>query len=231
MEENRVQAVISCVNKLVRFRLSMFALFLACSQFCVSCLSATIIGIDLGHSPQIVSQMTAPLSGLNGTALQGQTLSLDLTFLNGEFTRLFTVTSNSFIALLTLQTNGSGVVGFLGGTGFLVDQQGNPLQQPQELGSASGNGSMAAGLLPLLSGGLQRPIDFFGIHLDLMLPADSSVSVTGGELALMSDMGAPFGVGPGVPRDIVPETGNTLSLLSLGLLGAVLGRLRLRQLS
>jgi len=81
-----MQAVISCVNKLVRFRLSMFALFLACSQFCVSCLSATIIGIDLGHSPQIVSQMTAPLSGLNGTALQGQTLSLDLTFLNGEFT-------------------------------------------------------------------------------------------------------------------------------------------------
>jgi hypothetical protein len=191
-------------------------LLLACSQFCVSCLRATVIGIDLGPSPQIASQITASFSELNGTALQGQTLSLDLTFLNGEFTRLFTVTSNSFIALLT-NANKRLRRGWLPERHrVLVDQQGNLLQQPQELASASGNGSMAAGLFPLLSGGLQRPIDFFGIHVDLMLPADSPISVTGGELALMSDIGAPFGVGPGVPRDIVPEAGSTLSLLSLG---------------
>lgn len=185
---------------------------------------ATTIDLELGPSPHITTKVTDSFGGLNGTALQGETLSLDFTFSNGKFVRLFTITSNPFVALLTLQTNGSGMLGFLDGTGFLVDQQGNPLQQPQQLGSASGdNGSLAAGLFPLLPGGLQRPLDFFGIHFDLTLPVNSSISITGAEFRLMSD--GPFGVGPGVPRDIVPDQGSTLLLLSLGALGLILARL------
>jgi hypothetical protein len=160
--------------------------------------------------------------------LQGQTLSLDFTFSHGEFVRLFTVTSNPFVALLKLQTNSAGMVDFLSGTGFLVDQQGNPLQQPQQLGSASGNnGLLAAGLFPLLPGDLSRPLDFFGIHLDLTLPVSPFVSITGEEFLFESDSNAPFGVGPGVPADIVPDTGTTLFLLSLALLGPILARVRL----
>src|SRR5437764_7302234 len=189
---------------------------------------ATTIDLDLGTPPHVTSKVTNSFDALNGTALQGQTLSLDFTFSHGEFVRLFTVTSSPFVALLKLQTNSPGMVDFLSGTGFLVDQQGNPLQPPQQLGSAAGNnGLLAAGLFPLLPGDLSRPLDFFGIHFDLTLPVSPFVSITGEEFLFKSDSNAPFGVGPGVPADIVPDTGTTLFLLSLALLGPILARVRL----
>ena len=157
---------------------------------------ATTIDLDLGTPPHVTSNVTNSFDALNGTALQGQTLSLDFTFSHGEFVRLFTVTSNPFVALLKLQTNSSGMVDFLSGTGFLVDQEGNPLQPPQQLGSASGdNGLLAAGLFPLLPGDLSRPLDFFGIHFDLTLPVSPFVSVTGEEFLFKSDGNAPFEIG------------------------------------
>jgi len=193
--------------------------------------AATTIWLNLGPS-MVTSNVNTSVDVLNGTTLQGQTLSLDFQFLNGKFVRLFSITSDSFLTLLRLQTNGSGTVGFLDGTGYLIDQQGNPLQQPQQLGSASGdNGSIAAGLFPLLPGELQRPLDFFGIHLDLTFPVNPFVSITGGELALKSDVHGPFGIGPGIPRDIVPEADNTFFLLGLGLLGTVVARWRLARVS
>ena len=189
---------------------------------------ATTIDLDLGPPPHVTSTVMNSFDVLNGIGLQGQTLSLDFTFSHGEFVRLFTVTSNPFVALLKLQTNSSGMVDFVSGTGFLVDQEGNPLQPPQQLGSASGdNGLLAAGLFPLLPGDLSRPLDFFGIHFDLTLPVSPFVSITGEEFLFKSDGNAPFGVGPGVPTDIVPETGSTLLLLSLALFGPILARLRL----
>lgn len=192
---------------------------------------ATTIDLDLGTPPHVTSNVANWFDGLNGIDLQGQTLSLDFRFSHGEFVRLFTHTSNPFVALLKLQTNSSGMVDFLHGTGFLVDKHGNPLEQPQKLGSASGsNGSLAAGLFPLLPGDLQRPLDFFGIHLDLKLPAAPSISITGEEFLFNSDRNAPFGVGPGVPSDIVPDQDSTLLLLSLALLGPILARVRLPQL-
>jgi hypothetical protein len=186
---------------------------------------AITIDLDLGTPPHVTSSVTNSFDALNGIGLHGQTLSLDFRFSHGEFVRLFTVTSNPFVALLKLQTNSSGTLDFLHGTGFLVDQHGNPLDQPQKLGSAAGsNGSLAAGLFPLLPGDLQRPLDFFGLHLDLKLPPGPSISITGEEFLFMSDRNAPFGVGPGVPTDIVPDPGSTLFLLSLALLGPILAR-------
>src|SRR6266581_297340 len=117
---------------------------------------ATTIDLDLGTPPHVTSKVANSFDALTGIALQGQTLSLDFTFSHGEFVRLFTITSNPFVGLLKLQTNSPGMLDFLNGTGFLVDQHGNPLEQPQQLGSASGdNGSLAAGLFPLLPGDLQ----------------------------------------------------------------------------
>ena len=183
---------------------------------------ATTIAIDLGSPSKLTSQIDIPFAALNGVSLNGQTLSLDFMFTNNEFVRLFTVTSPSFISLLTLQTNGSGLVGFLDGTGYLLDQQGNALQTPQGLGSSSGNdASMDAGLLPLLSGQLQRPLDFIGIHFDLTLPTNPSVATTGGELKLVSEPNRVFGIGPGVPRDIVPDNGSTLLFFSIVLGGLI----------
>jgi len=175
---------------------------------------ATTIDLDLGTPPHVTSKVTNSFDAMNGTALQGQTLSLDFTFSNGEFVRLFTITT-PFIALLKLQTNSPGTLDFPSGTGFLVDQHGNALQPPQELGSAAGdNGLLSAGLLPLLPGDLSRPLDFFGVHFNLTLPVSSSVSITGEEFLFKSDGNAPFGVGPGVPSDIVPDGGSTALFLA-----------------
>src|SRR5438045_6895636 len=149
---------------------------------------ATTIDLDLGTPPHVTFKVTNSFDAMNGTALQGQTLSLDFTFSHGEFVRLFTVTSSPFVALLKLQTNSPGMVDFLSGTGFLVDQQGNPLQPPQQLGSAAGNnGLLAAGLFPLLPGDLSRPLDFFGIHFDLTLPGRLASACHGAACLLQSD--------------------------------------------
>ena len=188
---------------------------------------AITIGIDLGPSHTITSQVSVPFDGLNAISLAGQTLSIEFMFTNSEFVRLFTITSPSCISLISVQTNGSGVVGFLSGTGYLLGSQGEPLQTPQVLGRASGNdGSMDVGLFPLLSGELQRPVDFFGVHLNLTFPTNPFVSITGGQFQLVSP-GAnnPFGIGPGVPRDIVPDIGSTLLLLGISLAGLVGARI------
>ena len=223
-----MQVTHSYFSGFVRHHFSAFLLLAVWSQVSIPHAEATTIDLDLGPPPRVTSKVTNSFAALNGTALQGQTLSLDFTFSNGEFVRLFTVTSNPFVALLKLQTNSSGMVDFLSGTGFLVDQQGNPLQPPQQLGSASGNnGLLAAGLFPLLPGDLQRPLDFFGIHLDLTFPMAPSISITGEEFLFQSDSSAPFGIGPGVPSDIVPDHGSTLFLLSFAFLGPVLAQVRL----
>jgi hypothetical protein len=183
---------------------------------------ATTIDIALGSAPNITSHIATSIAALNGLHLRGQTLSLDFTFTNGEFLRLFSITNTSFNGLLTLQTNHSGVVGFLSGTGYLFDQHGNPLQQPEELGRASGNdGSLFAGLNPLLGGDLERPLDFFGIHFDLTLPVNRSVKIRSGKFTLSSDTSGPFGVGPGLPPDIVPDVGSTVLFLTIALAGLI----------
>jgi hypothetical protein len=187
---------------------------------------ATTIDLDLGTSPHISSEVVDSFDVFDGKHLQRQTLSLDFTFSHGEFVRLFTITSRPFIALLKLQTNGT-EFGRFGGTGFLVDQHGNPLQPPQQLGIASGNnGLLGASLLPLLPGDLQCPLDFFGIHFDLTLPRDPLVSITGEQFLLMSNPNGPFGIGPGVPPDFVPDSGSTLLLFGI----ASFGLLALRQI-
>ena len=155
-------------------------------------------------------------------------MSLDFTFTHHEFVRLFSITSDPFAILLKLKTNAPGMVDFLSGTGFLVDQNGNPLEAPMDLGSASRNdGSLAAGLYPLLPGDLQRPLDFFGIHFDLTLPFAPSVSITSEQFRLRSDVDGPFGVGPGVPRDIfVPDTADPIYLFGIGLAGLLAVRFK-----
>lgn len=207
------------LTKLTRFPISAFSLVMACSQFYPAQAGATPININLGASPKVTWDVGTSFNDLNGIALQGQTLSLDFSF-SGKFVRLFSVTSDTFDIQITLQTNGQ--PGFLDGTGYLFDQQGNPLDAPQALGGASGNGSTAAGLLPLLAGGLQRPLDFFGVHFDLILPNNPSVAITSSDFELVSNPGEPFGIGPGVPPNIVPDAGSSFSLLILGSLAAVL---------
>jgi hypothetical protein len=182
---------------------------------------AVTIPIDLGNSG-FPFDISFPFNDLNGTSLAGQNLSVDFIFADPAFVRLFTVTTD-FDAAVRLETNGSNV-GFLTGMGYLINAQGNALHTAEILGSASSSSTMFASLIP--PAGLQRPVDFFGVHYDFhydfMFPEDPSVDVTGGQLRLFTlGAGGPFGIGPGVPADIVPDVGGTLLLFSIGLAGLV----------
>lgn len=217
-------------NNSVGLRIRLFAAIVLLGTGAFGRVHAVTIGIDLGPARNIYKQGPPPSgeainasafeTALAGTTLHGQSLSLDLSFLNGEFVRLFTLTDASFISLLTLQIHGSGSVGFPEGSAYLVDQQGHPLQMPEQLGIgvASDHSAIYFGLLPLLSGELQRPMDFYGIHFDLILPSSPSITITGGDFQLQSPRGV-FGIGPGLQTDIVPDVSNTLCLLGIGLFG------------
>ena len=189
---------------------------------------AITVPIDLGNPGTLIVDQRVAFDGLDQTSLLGQTLSVDFIFAQGEFARLFTVTSSSFDASVGLQTDSSEFVGFLNGTGYLLDDHGNALHTLQALGSAaSDTGEMAVGLFPFFkdpsgtpSDELQKPVDFYGVHYDLTLPVNPSVELTEGQFRLFSDSG-PFGIGPGVPKNIVPDTGTTLLLFAIGLIGLI----------
>src|SRR5256885_16465205 len=106
------------------------------------------IPINLGPPGTLATDTTISFSDLNGTGLVGQNLSVDFVFTSSEFVRLFTATTD-FSVSMTLQTSSSSFVGFLHGTGYLIDSLGNALEAPETLASASSsNGSMSVALLP-----------------------------------------------------------------------------------
>jgi hypothetical protein len=170
------------------------------------------IPINLGSPGTLATDTTISFSNLNGTGLDGLTLSVDFVF-TPEFVRLFTMTTD-FSVFMTLQTSGS--VGSFSGTGYLTDSLGQPLEPVETLGGASSSTALAVGLLPTVG----RPFTFYGVHLDLTFLTNSAV-VTGGQFELLSNTG-PFGIGPGLPADIVPDTGSTAILLGLGFFGIIL---------
>jgi hypothetical protein len=214
-------------------RLSLVGTIAVTLFFGTASARAVNIGINLGPSRVVTgpNPTTGKLAftGLNNTVVNGS-ISVDFLFTNSEFVRLFTVTQPSFAASINLQTSASSFLGFLDGTGYLIDSQGNAIPGFSITGGASGNdGSMGLDLYPLLKDAngtpndqLQKPLDFYGVHLNLTFPSDPSVHVTGGQFSLgaMGDF-SPFAVGPGsIPADIasVPDSGGTVVLLGIGVL-------------
>ena len=184
------------------------------------------IEIDLGSPPNVTSHLSIPFNALNETIVGGETISLDLAIVNSEFVRLFTVTSSLFDVSITLQTNGTTKHDFLQGTGFLIDSQGMAIPGFGVTGRASGNDLLTIGFFPLLKDengtpntDLARPLDFFGIHLDLTLPNNPEFGFGNGPVGGVTFDGNVFGIGPGVPRDIVPDIGSTLLPLAISLIG------------
>jgi len=142
------------------------------------------IPINLGAPGTLATDTTISFSDLNGTGLVGQNLSVDFVFTSSEFVRLFTVTTD-FSVFMTLQTNGSNLgkdMVFLSGTGYLTDIHGNSLEPAETLGGSSSSSAMTVGLFPTVG----RPIDFYGVHLDLTFPTNPAV-VTGGQFELVSN--------------------------------------------
>jgi hypothetical protein len=204
------------------------------------------ITIDLGPSRIVTNQIDRiAFSDLNGTPVTG-TLSVDFVFSNDAFVRLFnqyiipggpgpggTIGTSSLLDLgLSLQTSGSGLVGFLNGTGYIFDRAGNPIPGYGVIGSASSDqGAMFIGLFPLLrdkngapNSDLLRPLDFYGVHFDLIFPQGSSLKVTGADFAISDVGGGEFGIGPNIPIDI-PEP-SAFAFAGLGALSYLLSRRR-----
>ena len=200
---------------------TIVALAIAQMRDCV----ATSIEIDLGNPGTLSVHKKVSFNALNGMLLMEQPLSLEFNFSNNEFVRLFSITSLLFSAEIDLHTNGVGQLGTLQGTGHLVDINGQPIPGFGVTGNSSGDdGSLSIGFFPLLKDqngtpdkDLARPLDFFGIEFDLTVPdvQDPSIHVTGAEFRLVSDPDRVFGIGPGVPRDIVPDFGGTLLLFTI----------------
>ena len=217
-------------------RLTLCGSLVLVALFGTSSAQAVSIGIDLGPARVVTGANPTTgkisFSGLNNTVVNGS-VSVDFLFTNNEFVRLFTATQPSFEASLNLQTNGSSFLGFLNGTGYLIDSQGHAIPGFGITGGASGNdGSLGIDLLPLLkdtdgtpNDQLQRPLDFYGVHFDFTFPSNPSLHVTGGQFSLgATGVFTPFAIGPGsIPADIttVPDAGNTALLLGIAFIALV----------
>lgn len=174
-------------------------------------IEAATVRIDLGPSQVLAGETNRfPFAALNGTPIGGS-ISVNILFGKNQFVRLFSATSPGFHALVILRTNGPGMLGFLRGTGYLIDARGNAIPGYRLTGSASGNdGTVSIGVFPLLMNGngtpndsLSRPLDFYGIRYDFTFPSSPLNVVIGGQF-LLAGNGKQFGIGPNVPADIVP---------------------------
>jgi hypothetical protein len=118
-------------------------------------------------------------SGLNGTVLAGQSLSLDLVFDSDVLARLFLVDPGTFGIGLDIHTNAGTFPGFAGPTtGYLLDAKGNQFGGTQVAGRSAGDdGTFGMGLVSFTLGNLggAQAVDISGVHFDTSLPDDGFV--------------------------------------------------------
>ena len=118
-------------------------------------------------------------SGLNGTVLAGQSLSLDLVLDNDVLARLFLLDPGTFGIGLDIHTNAGTFPGFAGpSTGYLLDANGNQFGGTQVAGrGASDDGTFFMGLVSFTLGNLggAQAVDISGVHFDTSLPDDGFV--------------------------------------------------------
>ena len=181
---------------------------------------ATSIQINLGPPALYTDANDGPISfsNLNGTLVNGSSLSIDFSFTNNEFVTLLANTTPLFEVGLTLRTNAGTSPGVVTDpSGYLIDKNGNAIPNAGVTGTAQGsNGTTFVGLFPLLldSGGtpnpaLMFPLDFYGVHFSFKLPNDPSVSVVGADFTLFGrGSGSQFVVEP------LPDRGSAFLLFS-----------------
>jgi hypothetical protein len=129
-------------------------------------------------------------SGLNGTVLAGQSLSLDLVLSNDVLARLLLSDPGLFGVTLSIDTNAGTFPGFAGTTtGSLLDPNGNEIGSAQVAGrGASSGGSFLMGLASFTSANLagEHALDISGVHFDTSFP-DTGYTVTGAKLGFTNE--------------------------------------------
>jgi len=191
--------------------------------------TAIPIQVDLGPTGVVFGSRTVDLPAPN-VQFQGQNIVFDFSFRNGEFIRLFTATK-SFQMDAFFRINNAPLPPLnFAGSGYLTDNLGGQLGPAVSLQAFPVTDLVSEVgvdflLRPLTSNAV--PADVYGIHLDLTLPDSPGFGFGIGPFGGVTFDGNVFGIGPGVPHDIVPDQGSTLLLLSLASLTLILAQLRL----
>jgi hypothetical protein len=166
-------------------------------------------------------------SSLNGTALAGQSLSLDAMFANNILARLTMTTPDVLGVGLIFSTNAGTTPGFAGPTttGFLRDANGNPFGGTQTAGrSASSDGSFSIDLNDFI--GPSTIVDLSGLHFDTSFPTSGFVVTnTTLQFTLNNQNSVRFGTIQQLPEP------TSLSLLAVGFAGIICAARRRANLS
>ena len=172
-------------------------------------------------------------SGLNGTVLAGQSLTLDLVLSDHVLARLYANDPGALGIELELYTTADTYPGFLGATtGFLLDPIGSQFGDTLVAGRADGsNGTTGAGLVEFTSEDLEdeNVFDISGAEFETSLPSSGYV-ITDAELIFtLNDVynGVQFGTEQQLPEP------STLAMTLMGLLALTLaaGRRSLKRRS
>lgn len=162
----------------------------------------------LGNSP---FALNLAFSALNGTAVDGQSLSLDFIFADEKW--IYT-SSNNHGVLLMLQTTNVGPVipTDVPGSGSFLDDGGNSIGGPMSLyqGTTNNGGLLAASLYSGAAMNLLNPIvgpfAYYGLHYDITLPTMSGTTITSAQLrVIQSDFVS------------VPDHGSSLAMLAIAI--------------
>ena len=185
---------------------------------------ATPLCVDLGPSGVVHNNRTVD-SGAPNVGFAGQNIDIDFSFQNGQFIRLFTATENMFQIDAFFRINNARLPALnFAGSGFLTDSHGAELGPAVTLEAFPVTQDLhQVGvdlvLRPLTSDVV--PVDVFGFHLDLTLPNCPGFGFGDGPPGGVTFAADVFGIGPGVPRDIVPDVGSTGLFLTIALGGLI----------
>jgi hypothetical protein len=206
-------------------RLLAVAAFLVLGSVAV----ATPLWVDLGSTGVVHNNRTVD-SGAPNVQFAGQNIDIDFSFQNGQFIRLFTQTMNSFQIDAFFRINNAPLSALnFTGSGFLTDNHGAEVGPAVTLEAFPVTDllhqvGVDLVLRPLTSNAV--PADVYGIHFDLTLPNSPGFGFGDGPPGGVTFAANVFGIGPGIPRDIVPDFGGTALFLSIALGGLISMRAR-----
>jgi hypothetical protein len=206
-------------------RLLAVAAFLVLGSVAV----ATPLWVDLGPTGVVYNSRTVN-SGAPNVQFAGQNIDIDFSFENGQFIRLFTQTMNSFQIDAFFRINNAPLQALnFTGSGFLTDSHGAELGPAVTLEAFPVTHhfhqvGVDLVLRPLT--GDVVPVDVYGIHFDLTLPNSPGFGFGDGPPGGVTFAANVLGIGPGIPRDIVPDFGSTALFFTIALGGLISMRAR-----
>jgi hypothetical protein len=188
---------------------------------------ATIIPVDLGPPRNFVQPDVRVPINLGFSKFSGQSLSLDFTFTNNEFLRLYPAKHYNFEVFPWLLVSGTGTMNSPSGEAWTVGVNGerNSAISTFSAVSLTDDGSLFAlplgYIFPYFADSTGKkfnttyPFDIYSLHFDLLLGNNPDFQIESATLFLGGAGSRSFGIGPHVP-----DSGASILLFAMGL-GAI----------